>query len=156
DRPVDPREIPADLAVGMEFEEPLEHLDAVAFAGRVLSERLLKGLRSAGVAPHTVTITAGTADGPGRSRVWRSAAACTEQALTDRGGRRRRAWVGTSGVPGGTAPLRIAPAALSGEGRQLGLLTDETSLIETERALARAQTLVGPDQILQSRAQGGR
>lgn len=156
DRPVDPREIPADLAVGMEFEEPLEHLDAVAFAGRVLSERLLKGLRSAGVSPHTVTITAGTADGPGRSRVWRSADPFTEQALTDRVWWQLRAWVDTSGIPGGITSLRIEPADLSGEGRQLGLLTDETSLIETERALARAQTLVGPDQILQSRAQGGR
>lgn len=156
DRPVDPREIPADLAVRMEFEDPLESLDAVAFAGRVLSERLVKGLRAGGVAPHTVTIFAGAADGSERNRVWRSADPFTERALTDRVWWQLRAWVETSGVPGGITSLSIQPSDLSGEGRQLGLLTDESSLIETERALARAQALVGPDHVLQGRAQGGR
>ena len=156
DRPVDPREIPPDLAVEMSFEEPLETLDAVAFAGRDLAERLLKRLRSAGVAPHTVTITARAAGGPDRSRVWRSADPFTERALNDRIWWQLRAWVETSGVPGGIAGLRIVPDDLSGEGRQLSLLTDESSAVEAERALARAQAMLGPDSVLQARAQGGR
>ena len=156
DRLVDPRDIPLALEVEMFFEDPLESLDAVAFAGRALAERLLNGLRNAGVAPHTVTIVAEAAQGPTRERVWRSADPFTEKALTDRVWWQLRAWVETAGVPGGIVGLRIIPDDLSGEGRQLGLLSDESSIIEVERALGRAQALLGPDGVLQGRAQGGR
>ncbi len=156
DHPVDPRDIPAELGVEMSFEDPLETLDAVAFAGRNLAERLLSGLRPLGVAPHTVTITATSAGGSTRERVWRSADPFTERALTDRVWWQLRAWVEGGGVPGGISALGISPSDLSGEGRQLGLLSDESSLLEAERALSRAQALVGPDRVLQGRAQGGR
>ena len=156
DRQVDPRDIPADLSVVMEFEDPLESLDAVAFVARVLAERLTRGLRSAGVAPHTVTITVGSAAGTGRERVWRSADPFTERAITDRVWWQLRAWIEASGVPGGISSLAIRPDDLSGEGRQLGLLSDESSFVETERALTRAQALVGPEAVLNGRAQGGR
>ena len=156
DRFVDPREIPPDLAVDASFEEPLESLDAVAFASRALAERLLRGLRVSGVAPHRVSILAEDAAGGARERIWRSADPFTEKALSDRVWWQLRAWVESGGIPGGISRLRIAPADLSDEGRQLGLLQDETSRIEAERALARAQALLGPDGVLQGRAQGGR
>jgi protein ImuB len=156
DRMVDFREIPSDLAVDASFEEPLQSLDAVAFAARALAERLLKGLRASGVAPHRVSILVEAAAGEPRERIWRSADPFTEKALSDRVWWQLRAWVESGGVPGGISRLRIAPADLSDEGRQLGLLQDETSRIETERALARAQALLGPDGVLQGRAQGGR
>lgn len=156
DRLVDPRAIPEEMAVRMGFEEPLQTLDAVAFAGRNLAERLLGRLRPAGVAPHAVTITAEAANGPSRTRVWRSADPFSEKELTDRIWWQLRAWVETAGIPGGIIGLAITPSDLSGEGRQLGLLEDESSIIETDRALARAQALLGPDAVLQARAQGGR
>jgi protein ImuB len=156
DRQVDPREIPSELAVRLEFEDPLESLDAVSFAGKVASERLLNGLRETGVAPHTVIITAVSATGAERSRVWRSADPFTEGALSDRIWWQLRAWVENGGVPGGVVSLSVDPADLSGEGRQLNLFTDDSSVIETERALARVQALVGPDGVLHGRAQGGR
>ena len=143
DRMVDPREVPADFAVEMSFEDPLETLDSVAFASRNLAEKLLKRLRPAGVAPHTVIITAMAARGPERSRVWRSADPFTERALIDRVWWQLRAWVETSGIPGGISGLRIVPEDLSGEGRQLSLLSDESSLIESERALARVTAGAG-------------
>ena len=156
DRLVDPRDIRPELGVQMTFEEPLESLDAVAFAGRSLAERLLKGLRAAGVAPHTVTVSVEAAYGPVRERIWRSADPFTEKALIERVWWQLRAWVEGEGVPGGIVGLGIAPADLSGEGRQLGLLNDESSNIETDRALARAQALLGPERVIQGRAQGGR
>jgi len=156
DRMVDPRSIPPELRVEMTFEDPLESLERVALAGRDLAGRLLARLRPLGVAPHTVTISAEAGDGTTKTRVWRSADPFTERALTDRVWWQLKAWVETAGVPGGIAGLAIEPADLSGEGRQLGLLTDESSNIEAERALARAQALLGPDGVLQSRAQGGR
>jgi protein ImuB len=156
DRLVDPRAISPDLAVDAAFEDPLETLDAVAFASRALAERLLRGLRVNGVAPHRVSILAESATGQARERIWRSADPFTEKALSDRVWWQLRAWVEAGGVPGGIVRLRIAPADLSDQGRQLGLLQDETSRIEAERALTRAQALVGPDAVLQGRAQGGR
>jgi protein ImuB len=156
DRMVDPRNIPADLTVDASFEDPLESLDAVAFAAKALSERLLKGLQAAGVAPHRVSILAEAAEGEPRERIWRSADPFTEKALSDRVWWQLRAWIEKGGIPGGISRLRISPADLSGEGRQLGLLSDESSRIEAERALARAQALVGPDSVLQGSAQGGR
>ena len=156
DRFVDPREIPPELGVEMAFEDPLESLDAVAFAGRNLAERLLARLRSSGVAPHTVIISAQAAYGSPRERVWRSADPFTEKALMDRVWWQLRAWVENAGVPGGIVGLSIVPQDLSGQGRQLGLLTDESSIIEAERALARAQALLGPEGVVQGRAQGGR
>ena len=156
DRFVDPRDIPPELGVEMSFEDPLESLDAVAFAGRNIAEKLLARLRLLGVAPHTVVITARAAHGPPRERVWRSADPFTEKALMDRVWWQLRAWVENAGVPGGITGLSIVPMDLSGQGRQLGLLTDESSIIEAERALARAQALLGPEGVVQGRAQGGR
>ncbi len=156
DRRAEPREIPAELSVEMEFEDPLEHLDAVAFAAKNLSDRMLTRLRSSGVAPHQVAILAQPALGVVRERIWRSADPFTERALTDRVWWQLRAWVESGGIPGGIVRLRIAPFDLSGEGRQLGIFRDETAQIEVERALARAQAILGPDGVLQGRVQGGR
>ncbi|MBW3667269.1 MAG: DNA polymerase Y family protein, partial [Actinobacteria bacterium] len=156
DRPPDPREIPPETAVEMTFEDPLETLDAVAFAGRTLAERMLSRLRPLGLAPHTVTIAATAAGGATRERVWRSADPFTETGLVDRVWWQLKAWVENGRVPGGIERLSISPSDLSGEGRQLGLLSDESSHLEAERALSRAQALVGPDRVLQGRAQGGR
>ncbi len=156
DQFVNPRDLPPELAVDATFEDPLESLEAVAFTGRALAERLLNGLRAAGVAPHRVTILAEAALGPPRIRVWRSADPFTERSLSDRVWWQLRAWVEAGGVPGGIVRLRIEPADLSGEGRQLGLLQDESSRLETERSLMRAQALLGPEAILQGKAQGGR
>ena len=156
DRYVDPRQIPPDLAVDAMFDEPLESLEAAAFAARALAERLLRGLRASGAAPHRVSIMAESAAGEPRERIWRSADPFTEKALSDRVWWQLRAWIESGGIPGGISRIRIAPADLSDEGRQLGLLQDESSRIEAERALTRAQALLGPDGVLQGRAQGGR
>lgn len=156
DRPLHPREMATELTVEARFEDPLQTLDAVAFAARALSERLMRHLRRAGVAPHLVAVRAQSAEGTGRERVWRSADPLAERDLADRVWWQLRAWVESGGVPGGLALLRISPGDLSGEGRQLGLFRDESSQLEVERALARAQSLLGPDQVLQGSPQGGR
>jgi protein ImuB len=156
DRAAVPREVPVELTARMSFEDPLETLEMVANAGADLAEKLMRGLRTGGVAPHTVTITAESATGVERTRVWRSADPFDEKTLSDRIGWQLRAWVETSGIPGGIAGLSIVPDDLSGEGRQLGLLTDESSVLEAERALARAQAILGPDGVLSARSQGGR
>jgi protein ImuB len=156
DRSAEPREIRPDLAVEMEFEDPLETIDAVAFAARNISERMLRRLRKVGVAPHQVSILAEPALGKVRERIWRSADPLTERALSDRVWWQLRAWMENGGVPGGIIRIRIAPSDLSGEGRQLGVFGNEAAMIEAERAFARTQALLGPDDVLQAQPQGGR
>lgn len=157
DRTVDPRRIPPELAVEARFEDPLELTDQVAFAARGLAVRLVEGLRREGIAPHRVLIEAETDDGEVRSRIWRSADPFTEDALSDRVRWQLQAWVDEGRrTSGGIVRLRLDPSDLSGEGRQLGLFTDEVARVEAERAFARVQTLVGPDGVLEATRQGGR
>lgn len=158
DRPVAPRSISPELAVESRFEEPLESIDHVAFAARALAARMTAGLREVGIAPHRIEVQVETESGDTRSRVWRSADPFTEAALADRVWWQLRAWIeqGDDRPVSGIVRLRLDPSDLSGEGRQLGFFTNETARVEAERALARAQALVGPDAVVQAGVQGGR
>lgn len=158
DRSVAPRRIPPELAVESRFEEPLELMDQVAFAARALAARLMVGLRQEGIAPHRIEIEVETEQGATRNRIWRSADPFTESALADRVWWQLRSWIESVGDgPGsGIVRLRLDPSDLSGDGRQLGLFSDESARVEAERALARAQAIVGPDAVLQATSRGGR
>ncbi|MGH8927768.1 MAG: DNA polymerase Y family protein [Acidimicrobiia bacterium] len=167
---VQPRSIPPHLAVEAFYDDPLETLDQVAFSARALSVRLMLGLRREGIAPHRIEITAEAANGRVRVRTWRSSDPFFESTLTERVWWQLRAWMEQEeGVPGGLVRLRLDPSDLSGEGRQLILLEAvdgaggalgwqgyDPNRHEVERALARAQALVGPDAVLQADRQGGR
>lgn len=164
DRMVRPRTIPPHLAVEAFYDDPIESLDQVAFSARALSARLMNGLRQEGLAPHRVEIEAESAHGQVRTRVWRSADPFLEYSLIERVWWQLRAWIEGEGIGGGLVRLRLDPSDLSGSGRQLALLEPselgwesyDATRPEAERALARAQSLVGPDRVLQARRQGGR
>ncbi|MDP8958770.1 MAG: DNA polymerase Y family protein [Actinomycetota bacterium] len=154
DRRLSPRDLPPDLGVEQRFEEPLETIEQVGFAARALAHRLIEALP--GVAPYRVEVVAQAADGSERARVWRSPDPIDEVALGERIWWQLRAWVEAGGIPGGLSRLRLVPADLSDEGRQLALGEDPAGEGTARRALARVQALVGPDGVLQARPQGGR
>jgi protein ImuB len=156
DRMVDPRSIPPELAVEANYEDPLESMDQLAFAGRTVAARLVNGLRREGLSPYRVVVEIEAADGAVRQRVWRSTSPFTESALADRVWWQARAWLESGSLRGGVVRIRLDPSDLSGTGRQLGMFEDVASQIEAERALARAQALVGPESVLQADPQGGR
>lgn len=156
DRVVSPRVIPPELAVESRFEEPLESLDRLAFASRALAARLMDGLRRRGVSPYRILVAIEAVDGTSRERVWRSASPFDEGALADRLWWQARAWVESGRLPGGVTRLRIDPSDLTGEGRQGDLFEDLAPQLEADRALARAQALLGPDAVLQADPHGGR
>lgn len=156
ERLVAPRSVPEDLAIEQHYEDPLESLDQVGFAARALATKLINALQRRGAAPYRVEIAATSAGGVERSRVWRSAEPFTEHALTERVWWQLRSWVESDGVPGGIAGLRLVPADLSDSGRQMSLNDDTATHLEAVRALDRAQTLLGPDAVLQAAARGGR
>jgi protein ImuB len=154
DRAPAPRVIPDDLSVEIRFDEPLILVEQAGFVARSLAHRLVEVL--AGVAPHRIEITVGAADGTERRRVWRSADPFDEAMMAERVWWQLRAWMETSGVPGGISSMRIVPADLSSEGRPLSLFENVAARLEAERALARVQTLAGPDAVLQATPRGGR
>lgn len=156
DRSVTPRSIPTKMAVEMVFEDPLENLDRVAFAAREAASRLMSRMHSDGIAPHRVGVEIEGSDGTVRARVWRSGDPFTEEALADRVWWQMRAWIEQSQIQGGVRRLRIDPADVSGEGRQLGFCEDVSAWVEAERAVGRVQALLGPDSVLQADTQGGR
>lgn len=156
DRRPQARDIPEDLSVSEQFEEPLALLEQVGFAARALSHRLMEAMMGSGIAHHRVEVSARAADGTIRTRVWRSADPFTDETLAERVWWQLRAWNESAGIPGGIVQLTLSPADLSGEGRQLTLLEDVSARIEAERAFARVQALLGPDAVLEGRPQGGR
>ena len=162
DRVAFPREIPLDLSVEEKFSPPLENLEQAAFYARSLAYRLLVELAEFGAAPYRVEIEAEAADGEIRLRVWRSTDPFDETTLAERIRWQLQAWLDHArhrsgpGIRGGLVRLRIAPADISDHGRQLGLDEDARSAREARRSLTRAQSIVGPDGVLQAVPQGGR
>ncbi len=156
DRMVDPRPIPAELAVESVFEDPLENLDQAGFAARAASAKLLQSLGREGIAPHRMTIEIEAAGGEIRSRVWRTLDPFVEATLTERVWWQLRAWLESGQITGGVVRLKLDPSDVSGEGRQLAFFEDIGARVEAERALARAQTLLEPDAVIQAVSRGGR
>ena len=162
DRAAFARDISLDLSVEEKFSPPLENLEQSAFYARSLAHRLLAELAEHGAAPYRVEIEAEASDGELRVRVWRSADPFDESTLAERVRWQLRAWLDHArnesgpGIRGGLVRLRIAPADISDHGRQLGLHEDALSAVEARRSLARAQSIVGPDGVLQAIPQGGR
>lgn len=162
DRPSHPRPLPPELAVEERFSPPLENLEQAGFAARALANRLLVELAAYGVSPHRVEVEAEAADGELRSRTWRSADPFDDATLADRIRWQLQAWLDHArrdsgpGIRGGLVRLRVAPADVSDEGRQLALHEDAHSAAEAQRSLSQTQALLGPDQVLQARPQGGR
>lgn len=158
DRDVQARTIPTDLGLEERFDPPLDDIEQVSFIARAMAARLVEGLAAAGTAPYRVTVEAEAADGTIRSRTWRSADPLDDRAIADRVRWQLRAWVEGpgAGVRGGLVALRIEPADLSGEGRQLSLGEDPGRDLATQRALAATQAIVGIDGLLRAEPQGGR
>lgn len=162
DRNTQDRVIAADLSLEEKFDPPLENLEQAAFIARSLAHQLLEAPVMQGATPHRIEVEAEAADGAVRSRTWRSADPFNEPMLAERVRWQLQAWLDTAqlrsgpGIRGGLVRLRIAPADLSDDGRQLVLDEDALSAAEAQRAFAQTQAIVGNDEVLQAIPQGGR
>ena len=162
DRPPRPRQVPVDLAVEEVFDPPLDNLDRAAFAGRALAHRLLTETGQQGATPFRVEVEAESAAGVTRSRTWRNPDPFDEASLSDRVRWQLAAWLDETmrgdgpGIEGGVLRLRLTPADLSDEGRQLALDEDAGRDTQSRRTLVQTQALVGPDRVRVARPQGGR
>lgn len=119
-RPLAVRQPPPDLAVTETYDEPLDRVDAAAFAARSLAERLHRRLTGYGLACTRLGIEAVTAHGQELHRTWRHDGLLTAAAIADRVRWQLDGWLsGTSRRRSDTAgPGRGRSAAVS-PGRDL-------------------------------------
>lgn len=162
DRTPQNRTIPPDLNIEEQFAPPLENLEQAAFVARAMAHRLVSELRIHGAAPHRVEIAAEAADGTTRVRTWRNRDPFDETSLAERVRWQLSAWLDNArfrsgpGIRGGVVRIRISPADVSDQGRQLALTEDARSVAEAERAFIQTQAIVGLEGVMQAMPRGGR
>ncbi|MGK5741914.1 DNA polymerase Y family protein [Micromonospora sp. URMC 103] len=167
DRPLAVRQPPADLTVTAEYDEPVDRVDAAAFAARALAEQLHDRLAGHGLACTRLGIEAVTAHGQELHRVWRHDGLLTAAAIADRVRWQLDGWLtGSSGRGGagrsrptaGIIRLRLVPdGVLAQAGLQPGLWGETGEERErAHRALSRVQGILGPEAVLTAVLGGGR
>lgn len=158
DRRANPRDIPEDPMVAMDFDPAITTTEEAAFAARELAQRLMGNLSVAGIAPHRVVVSATAADGTERTRTWRTADPFDDRTLAERVRWQLRSWIDGvgAGIRGGLIRLSLEPADLSGSGRQMALTEDAQSFEEQQRAFMEVQAIAGEDNVLVAVPQGGR
>ncbi|GHJ13901.1 DNA polymerase Y family protein [Micromonospora sp. AKA38] len=167
DRPLAVRRPPADLTVTAEHDEPIDRVDAAAFAARTLAERLHERLAAYGLACTRLGIEAVTAHGQELHRVWRHDGLLTAAAIADRVRWQLDGWLSGSNGRGGARParptagiirLRLVPdGVLAQAGLQPGLWGETGAERErAHRALNRVQGILGPEAVVTAVLGGGR
>ncbi|WP_405090540.1 DNA polymerase Y family protein [Micromonospora sp. NBC_01392] len=167
DRPLAVRQPPADLTVTAEHDEPIDRVDAAAFAARTLAERLHERLAAYGLACTRLGIEAVTAHGQELHRVWRHDGLLTAAAIADRVRWQLDGWLSGSNGRGGARParptagiirLRLVPdGVLAQAGLQPGLWGETGAERErAHRALNRVQGILGPEAVVTAVLGGGR
>ncbi|MEV1330116.1 DNA polymerase Y family protein [Micromonospora costi] len=166
-RPLAVRQPPADLTVTAEYDEPVDRVDAAAFAARALAEQLHDRLAGHGLACTRLGIEAVTAHGQELHRVWRHDGLLTAAAIADRVRWQLDGWLtGSSGRGGAGRPrptagiirLRLIPdGVIAQAGLQPGLWGETGEERErAHRALSRVQGILGPEAVLTAVLGGGR
>lgn len=155
-------EPPAELAVELRCDPPIDRVDAAAFAGRSLAAALHRGLEGAGVGCTRLAIHAVTVTGAELVRVWRCAEPLTEDATADRVRWQLDGWLNRRAqdvLPGPVAVLRLEPVeVISAAALQLPLWggSGDADTARAHRALARVQGLLGPEAVQIPVSCGGR
>jgi protein ImuB len=163
ERPLAARTQPPDLEVTQTFDEPLERVDAAAFAARQLAQRLHDRLAGHGLACTRLGIVAVTEHGQELHRTWRHDGLLSASAIADRLRWQLDGWLsgtsrGAARPTAGILRLRLIPdGVLAHAGFQLGLWGDAGHERErAHRALTRVQGMLGPDAVLTAVLGGGR
>lgn len=156
-----PRAVPTELSVETRCDPPIDRVDAAAFAGRRLAERLHRGLAAAGAACVRLAVHAATAEGEEHHRIWRCAEPLTPAAAADRVRWQMDGWLSGRNASRPTGPitlLRLEPVELVGAGElQLGLFGGAGEARDrARRAVSRVQGLLGGEAVQFGVLSGGR
>ncbi len=166
-RPLAVRQPPADLTVTAGYDEPIDRVDAAAFAARALAEQLHDRLAGHGLACTRLGIEAVTEHGQELHRVWRHDGLLTAAAIADRVRWQLDGWLSGSNGRAGARParptsgiirLRLIPdGVIAQAGLQAGLWGETGEERErAHRALSRVQGILGPEAVVTAVLGGGR
>jgi protein ImuB len=158
-RLLEPRPIPADLTVTRELDPPAHRIDVAMFAGKAAADDLAVRLHELGLACARIAITAQTAHGEERTRVWRYSAAFTPAAIAERVRWQLEGWLhDDKALSGGISLLKLVPEDVGpATGMRVGLWGRRGDVSDrVRRAIARVQGLLGPRGAQAARMSGGR
>jgi protein ImuB len=162
-RPIAGRRPPIEFEVSIDFEPPLDRVDAIAFSARGAVEQFVSDLADHGLACTCFELVAQTDRGEESIRRWRHAGVLSAVDVTDRVRWQLEGWLhrraGEVNAPTGPiTSVRLTPIETVPTGAHQRALwggdgaTDERA----HRALARVQTLLGPGSVLTPVVGGGR
>jgi protein ImuB len=140
------------------LDPPAQRIDAVAFMGKALADRLHAALAERGLACSQVVISAETAHGEVIERCWRHEGALSAPAIAERVRWQLDGWLTSGRTTAGITLLRLTPQDLQPDhGRQLGLWGGSAAADErVARSLARIQGMLGHESVLTAVIGGGR
>ncbi|WP_296202922.1 DNA polymerase Y family protein [uncultured Corynebacterium sp.] len=156
DRRVAPELAGAELDVWMRPEDPLERVDAAAFAARQLAAQLHQRLSAAGLSCLRLRVSAQWADGTELRRIWRTRAALSESATADRVRWQLDGWLVGNQAEGGIVGLGLEPLEVA-QPEQHSLVESGTgSAARAQQVIERVQSQLGIDKVVQPVDRGGR
>ncbi|WP_269508236.1 Y-family DNA polymerase [Corynebacterium faecium] len=155
DRRVAPELPVEDLAVAITPEDPIERVDAAAFAARTLAASLHERLKDTGRNCLRLKVVAELHDGTRVERVWRTREPLTEAATADRVRWQLDGWL-TNGGSGAITSLTLEPLEFAAPEPVGELWSDGASTDTARRVVERVQSQLGIDAVLQPRLVGGR
>ena len=155
DRRVAPELPVEDLAVAITPEDPIERVDAAAFAARALAASLHERLKDTGRNCLRLKVVAELHDGTRLERVWRTREPLTEAATADRVRWQLDGWL-TNGGAGAITSLILEPLEFAAPEPVGELWSDGASTDTARRVVERVQSQLGIDAVLQPRLVGGR
>jgi protein ImuB len=165
DRPAGTEDPPPGLTVDHHFETPVQHLDAVVFAGRHLVEQLVGSLAAQGRVCTQFVATAETEYGERCERIWSLSTGFAVATMVERIRWQLDGWArgqvddaDNGPASSGVVHLRLEPTEVrADDGVQLGLWGGRTQADEwARRAATRLAGLVGDDRVVVAEWRGGR
>jgi protein ImuB len=167
DRPVVVREPPVDCSVTVELEPPVDRVDVVAFSARSAAETFIANLSARALACACVELEVTSEAGERAARRWRSTGVLSASDVIDRIRWQIEGWLygveprspdNRAGLTAGITRLRIVPIETVPTGTHQQALWggDGEAGERARRAIARVQTMLGFDGVLQPAVVGGR
>jgi protein ImuB len=164
EHPPSRRKPPPELAVEQAFDDPIDRVDAAAFAAKRLADLLHAQCAAQGLAITQLAITATTGTGQYYQRIWRSAEPLNAAAISDRVRWQLDSWLTNRSLDdrptAGIDVLRLEPQETVGGGSLQMQLPAAGQAPDSDeraaRALRRVQALLGPDSVVTAVPTGGR
>ena len=159
DRPPGSVTPPPELAISQVFEDPVQQLDPLVFAGKQLAQELQGSLARTGQVCTRLAIVAETEYGERCDHLWYRPNGFSAAAMAERVRWQLDGWIQQpGGLSGGVVLLRFVPDEVrADDGSQLGFWGNRSEADEwAARAVARVVGLLGEQHVLVPASAGGR